>query len=115
MIRHGTNGVQACVGVRVPRTQIQGCLRASEAVMRLLGLMVSILLIRSLASGVTVSHSGDGNWQRQAKGVTSVRADLELQPCCLSAAYVIGPSFDLLVKAVLVLIPKGWVAHQKDV
>lgn len=53
------------------RTQIQGCLRASAAVMRLLGLMVSILLIRSLASGVTVSHSGDGNYQgkRRRRGL----------------------------------------------
>ena len=41
-------------------TQIHGCLRASEDVMRLAGLTVSILLIRFLASGVTVSHSGDG-------------------------------------------------------
>jgi len=44
-------------------TQIQGCLRASEAVMRLEGLIVNILLIRSLASGVTVSHSGEGNYK----------------------------------------------------
>lgn len=44
-----------------PLTEIQGCLSASAAVMRLAGLMVSILLIRSLASGVTVSHSGEGN------------------------------------------------------
>lgn len=44
-------------------TQIHGCFRASEAVMRLAGLMVSILLMRSLASGVTVSHSGDGNFK----------------------------------------------------
>lgn len=49
------------------RTQIQGCLRASAAVMRLLGLMVSILLMRSLASGVTVSHSGDGNCQGETQ------------------------------------------------
>lgn len=86
--------------------------------MRLLGLMVNILLIRSLASGVTVSHSGDGNWQRQAKGVMSLTAMIlssVFQPCSLSGAYIIGPSFDLLVKAVLVLIPKGWITHQKDV
>lgn len=44
-------------------TQIHGCFSASEAVIRLAGLIVSILLIRSLASGVTVSHSGDGNFQ----------------------------------------------------
>lgn len=54
-----------CVCVFVLHTQIQGCLRASAAVMRLLGLMVSILLIRSLASGVTVSHSGEGNCQKK--------------------------------------------------
>lgn len=57
--------VFASACVCVPHTQIQGCLRASAAVMRLLGLMVSILLIRSLASGVTVSHSGDGNCQKR--------------------------------------------------
>lgn len=44
-------------------TQIHGCFSASEAVMRLAGLIVSILLMRSLASGVTVSHSGDGNFK----------------------------------------------------
>ena len=41
-------------------TQIQGCLRASVALIRLAGLTVNILLIRFLASGVTVSHSGEG-------------------------------------------------------
>lgn len=55
------------LGVCLPHTQIQGCFRASAAVMRLLGLMVSILLIRSLASGVTVSHSGDGNCKKKKK------------------------------------------------
>lgn len=42
-------------------TQTQGCLRACSAVILLAGLMVNIWLIRFLASGVTVSHSGDGN------------------------------------------------------
>lgn len=51
------------IGCGTP-TQIQGCLRASVAVTLLAGLMVSILLIRSLASGVTVSHSGEGNCSR---------------------------------------------------
>ncbi len=51
-----------CVCVVETHTQIQGCLRASAAVMRLEGLIVNILLIRSLASGVTVSHSGEGNY-----------------------------------------------------
>lgn len=44
-----------------PLTQIQGCLRACSAVILLAGLMVSIWLIKFFASGVTVSHSGDGN------------------------------------------------------
>lgn len=46
-------------------TQTHGCFRASWAVMRLAGLMVSIWLMRFLASGVTVSHSGDGNYGRE--------------------------------------------------
>ena len=50
--------------VCVTHTQIQGCLSASVAVTLLAGLMVSILFIRSLASGVTVSHSGEGNCSR---------------------------------------------------
>lgn len=41
-------------------TQIHGCFNASDAVMRLYGLTVSIWLIKFFASGVTVSHSGDG-------------------------------------------------------
>lgn len=42
------------------RWQIQGCFSASAAVMRLAGFTVSIELIRFFASGVTVSHSGEG-------------------------------------------------------
>lgn len=30
-------------------------------------------------------------------------------------AYIIGPSLNLLVKAMLILIPERWVAHQQDV
>lgn len=41
-------------------THIHGCLRASAAPIRFAGLTVNILLIRFLASGVTVSHSGEG-------------------------------------------------------
>lgn len=41
-------------------TQIHGCFNASEAVMRLYGFTVNIWLIKFLASGVTVSHSGEG-------------------------------------------------------
>lgn len=57
-----TTHVRASVCVCVTPTHIQGCFKASEAVTLLAGLIVSILLIKSLASGVTVSHSGDGNW-----------------------------------------------------
>lgn len=42
-------------------TQTHGCLRASWAVILFAGLIVSIWLIRFFASGVTVSHSGEGN------------------------------------------------------
>lgn len=45
---------------RAVRTQIQGCLSASEAVILLDGFTANILLMRFLASGVTVSHSGEG-------------------------------------------------------
>lgn len=48
-------------------TQTHGCLRAWSAVIRLAGLIVNIWLIRFLASGVTVSHSGEGNWRRRKK------------------------------------------------
>lgn len=48
-------------------TEIQGCLSASAAVIRLDGLMVNILLMRSLASGVTVSHSGEGNYRKKGE------------------------------------------------
>ena len=41
-------------------TLIHGCLSAWAAVIRLAGLTVNILLMRFLASVVTVSHSGDG-------------------------------------------------------
>lgn len=41
-------------------TQIQGCFKASLAVILFPGLTVSIRWISVLASGVTVSHSGEG-------------------------------------------------------
>jgi len=41
-------------------TQIHGCLRASVALIRRLGLILSIESIKRFASVVTVSHSGDG-------------------------------------------------------
>ena len=53
-------------------THIHGCLSASEAVMRLAGLTVSMLLMRCLASGVTVSHSGDGYWSTKQSAVDTV-------------------------------------------
>ena len=45
-------------------TPIQGLLSASAAVILLLGSGVSICLIRLFTSLVTVSHSGDGNWNQ---------------------------------------------------
>ena len=48
----------------IKHTQIHGCFRASAAVMRLAGLTVNIELMRFLASGVTVSHSGEGYWKK---------------------------------------------------
>lgn len=45
-------------------TQTHGCFRASWAVILLAGLMVNIWLMRFLASGVTVSHSGEGNYRK---------------------------------------------------
>lgn len=50
---------------RRPLTQTQGCLSAWSAVILLAGLIVNIWLIRFLASGVTVSHSGEGNCEAQ--------------------------------------------------
>lgn len=47
-------------------THIHGCLRASDAVTRLAGFTVNIWLIRFFASGVTVSHSGDGYYERNS-------------------------------------------------
>ena len=41
-------------------THIHGCLRASEAVIRFAGFTVNMLFMRFFASGVTVSHSGEG-------------------------------------------------------
>ena len=52
-------GVGAVVRDRV-LTQIHGCFSASAALIRFAGLTVNILLMRFFASGVTVSHSGDG-------------------------------------------------------
>lgn len=130
-------------GPRLGRlTQTHGCFSASCAVMRLAGLMVNIWLMRFLASGVTVSHSGDGNYEgkprtREPKapfpgrrqnsprgGLIWKRAasprSLPLPPPDgegrgVPGTHVVGPGLDLLVQLVLVLVPEGWVAHQQDV
>lgn len=49
------------------RWQIQGCFNASAAVIRFAGFTVSIEFIKFLASGVTVSHSGDGYYWNKGK------------------------------------------------
>lgn len=71
--RQSTVSCLCIMEATVERWQIHGCFRASDAVMRLAGLMVSILLMRSLASGVTVSHSGDGNFERRKRYTHSNR------------------------------------------
>ena len=48
-------------------TQIQGCFRASSERILLDGLTVNIWFIRFLASGVTVSHSGEGYCKMKLK------------------------------------------------
>ena len=48
-------------------TEIHGCLRASTAVILLAWSTVSIFLMRSFASAVTVSHSGNGNCNRNSQ------------------------------------------------
>lgn len=89
-------------------------MRASAAVTLLAGLMVSILLMRSLASAVTVSHSGDGNC-RDTDTVSRTPVLTRSSGFYGSAAHVIGSCFYLLVEAVLVLVPERRVAHQQDV
>lgn len=59
-LRHSTVSCLWSVEATRSRWQIQGCFSASSAVIRLAGFTVSIELIRFFASGVTVSHSGDG-------------------------------------------------------
>lgn len=77
----------------VIRTQIHGCFSASAAVIRLLGFTVSIWLIKFFASGVTVSHSGDGYYNIVCKAfqnesrLNSSAASITINPpgpVCLS-------------------------------
>jgi len=91
-------------------TQIHGCLRASEAVIRLAGFTDNIWLIRFLPSGVTVSHSGDGYYIYTGEQ----NKQRKLRRIC-GKTHVVGTSFDLSVQPVLVLVPERRVAHQQDV
>ncbi len=59
-LRQSTVSCLCRVEATLSRWQIHGCLSASAAVIRFAGFTVSIELIRFFASGVTVSHSGDG-------------------------------------------------------
>lgn len=72
-------------------TQTHGCLRACSAVILLAGLMVSIWLMRFLASGVTVSHSGEGN----CVGKNRERA-LDMQSKCRRMPRVLFTPQDVL-------------------
>ena len=51
--------------INLVHTQIHGCFKASEARIRLAGFTVNILLIKFLASDVTVSHSGEGYYNNK--------------------------------------------------
>ena len=59
-LRQSTVSWRCNVDATRSRWQIQGCFNASAAVIRFAGLTVSIELIKFFASGVTVSHSGEG-------------------------------------------------------
>lgn len=59
-LRQSTVSWRCRVEATRSRWHIHGCFNASAAVIRLAGLTVNIELIRFLASGVTVSHSGEG-------------------------------------------------------
>ena len=61
-LRQSTVSWRCRVEATRSRWQIHGCFSASAAVMRFAGFTVSIELIRFFASGVTVSHSGEGYW-----------------------------------------------------
>lgn len=59
--------------MRVILTQIHGCFKASAAVILLFGFTVSIWFIRFLASGVTVSHSGEGYLKKKTHKHRNIR------------------------------------------
>ena len=58
--RHSTVSCRCRVEATRSRWQIHGCFSAPAAVILFAGFTVSIESIRFFASGVTVSHSGDG-------------------------------------------------------
>jgi hypothetical protein len=62
---HKTNLFRESENLKHIHTQIHGCFKASEAVILFEGLTVSIWLIRFFASGVTVSHSGEGYYKQK--------------------------------------------------
>lgn len=86
-------------------TQIHGTLRAWSAVMRFFGFTVSMLSMRLLASGVTVSHSGLGYWKNTYW--VSCSSNVE--------SYIVSSGLDLSVQTVLILIPEWWVSDEKYV
>ena len=65
-------------------TQIQGCFRASSERILLDGFTVNIWFIRFLASGVTVSHSGEGYCKMKLK---LIPAPLSKQ--CVNRNYIV--------------------------
>lgn len=64
--------------------------------MRFAGFIVSIWLIKFFASGVTVSHSGDGNWKRKKGEMINWKYPLLLAEESLSSTQL-TPAFALLI------------------
>lgn len=101
-------------------TQIHGCFRASLAVILLVGLTVSIWLMRFFASGVTVSHSGVG-YCGKGRGIMSiinstVHAHLCFFTTCeLSFYYSSLPTCCVKKKQLLfVCMYVGWDLHRRS-
>lgn len=106
--RHSTVSCRCRVEATRSRWQIHGCFSAPAAVILFAGFTVSIESIRFFASGVTVSHSGDGY-------CAGVRQPLVKRGGLKDRTYVISSGFDLCIKPMLVLVPEGRVTHQQDV
>jgi len=100
--RHSTVSWRWRVDATRSLWQIQGCLRACSAVILRPGGTVSIELIRFFASGVTVSHSGDGYCIMRLRLIDRIKE---------RRTHIISSSLDLGIKPVLVFVPKGRIPY----